>query len=681
MRNRVFKNSIFLKIFSICLICIVVPMLINLIYSIHSSSKALESEASSSLLRVALEKNKQVDSVFNFQFTVVDTMVDEPYIVDFFKETSKTNHLDALKLNSITKSLEKKFSAANGLYENIFFTYDHKVLTDGIGGQSVGYIMDKKLEDYYYRQLENPGLDTGSYMYSPLSGRPTLPILNSIVDDSTKEVITSFVIPIDVNRLTSELVKGSPQENVGTMILDPNGLVIASDKADQALTLNFSKHSSMKNFYEKMINTNSGQGNFNLNGVQNIAHYEKNEKTGLYVISYMPVEQYMSKVDELKSGIIQVIIWSVILSSIVVLLFISTIVKPIKLVSKIAKQIALGDLTTEQIHIKNNDEIGDLATSFNHMLLNLRGMVKQLSLASETIAASAEEFSATSEQSSEISRNVAEAIEHIVVGAEGQSRDALSSSNMVMEVKSGVKKVSDNTQAAAASADQTAMMANIGASTIYSSVTEIKTVNDNIYDVGEKVRCLGERSKEIGQVVGVINQIAEQTNLLSLNAAIEAARAGEHGRGFAIVAQEVKKLAEQSKVYSERIQKLVNDILIETDQVISSMVDTVNQSTEGIEAIKSVEQTFNDIQSAINGVTKQIKGVSYDTLQMNDAIEQISSDINDITNISTETAFQTQKVSSSMEEQLASSEEIAVSANTMANLAEELQKLVQKFKV
>ena len=541
--------------------------------------------------------------------------------------------------------------------------------------------MDKKLEDYYYKQLENPGLDTGSYMYSPVSGRPTLPIINSIVDDSTKKVITSFVIPIDVNRLTSELVKGNSQENVGTMILDPYGLVIASDKADQALTLNFSKHSEMKDFYEKMIHKNSGQGNFTLNGVQNIAHYEKNEQTGLYVISYMPVEQYMSKVDELKSGIIQVIIWSVILSSIVVLLFISTIVKPIKLVSKTAKQIALGDLTTEQIHIKNNDEIGDLATSFNSMLLNLRGMVKQLSLASETISATAEEFSATSEQSSEISRNVAKAIEHIAVGAEGQSRDALSSSNMVMEVKSGVKKVSDNTQAAAASADQTAVMANTGASTIYSSVTEIKTVNDNIYDVGEKVRCLGERSKEIGQVVGVINQIAEQTNLLALNAAIEAARAGEHGRGFAIVAQEVKKLAEQSKVYSERIQKLVNDILTETDQVISSMVETVNQSTEGIEAIKSVEQTFNDIQSAINGVTKQIKGVSYDTLQMNDAIEQISSDINDITNISTETAFQTQKVFSSMEEQLASSEEIAVSANTMANLAEELQKLVQKFKV
>ena len=170
-------------------------------------------------------------------------------------------------------------------------------------------------------------------------------------------------------------------------------------------------------------------------------------------------------------------------------------------------------------------------------------------------------------------------------------------------------------------------MANTGATTIHSSVTEIKTVNDNIHNVGEKIRYLGERSKEIGQVVGVITQIAEQTNLLALNAAIEAARAGEHGRGFAIVAQEVRKLADQSKISSEQIKKLVNDILTETDQIVLSMDDTVNQSTKGIEAIKSVEQTFNDIQSSFNGVTRQIKEVSYATLQMNDAIEQISSNI------------------------------------------------------
>ena len=681
MGKRKFKNSLFIKIFSICLICMVVPMLINLVYTINSSSKALESEASSSLLRIALEKNKQVDLVFNLQFDISEAMVNEPFMVDFFEEVYKTNKIDRTKLNQITQSLEKRFTTAGGLYENIFFTYDDKVLVDGIGGKSVGYKMDKKFEDYYYKQLKNPGIATGHYMYSPMDGRPTLPIVNSIVDDSTKQVLTAFVIPVDVNKLTKELVKGSSEQNVGTMILDPSGLVIASDKANQALKLNFSKQNGIKHFYEKMIDNNSGQGNFTLNGVKNIAHYEKNEKYGLYVISYMPVEQYMGKVDELKFGIIKVIIWSLVLSSIAVLLVVFTIVKPIKLVSQTAQQIALGDLTTENINIKNNDEIGDLAKSFNTMLLNLREMVKQLSLTSEKVAASAEEFSVTSEQSSEISKQVAEAIQQVAVGSEDQSRNALDSSNMIEEVTNRVKMVSENMQTMSTSAAQTVEKANTGAMAIYSSITEIKSVNDNIHNVAGKIKCLGEQSKEIGQIVGVITQIAEQTNLLALNAAIEAARAGEHGRGFAVVAEEVRKLAEQSKESSEQIKELVSTILRETEQAVLSMDDTVTQSTKGIEAIKSVEHTFNDIQNAFKGVTGQIHEVSSATLQMNEAIEEISSNINQIARISTETASQTQEVSAATEEQLASSEEIATSANSMAKLAEELQKLVQKFKV
>ena len=120
MRKIKFKNSIFIKIFSICLICMVVPMLINLLYTINSSSNALESEASSSLSRIALEKNKQVNSVFNFQFSVSETMVNEPYMVDFFKEVSESNKIDRSKLNQITQSLGRD-SLLLVVYMKIYF--------------------------------------------------------------------------------------------------------------------------------------------------------------------------------------------------------------------------------------------------------------------------------------------------------------------------------------------------------------------------------------------------------------------------------------------------------------------------------------------------------------------------------------------------------------------------------
>src|SRR5690606_38668957 len=160
-----------------------VPMLVNLIYSAYSVADALETESESSLSRLALEKKNEVDLVFQGQFSLSETWVNDTFAVELFREMDSTNQVDQEKADRVTQILEDRFTKANGLYENLFFTYDHKVFVDGIGGASVGYEMDHDLEDYYYRQLENPGLDTGDYMYSPITGRPTIPIINSILDE------------------------------------------------------------------------------------------------------------------------------------------------------------------------------------------------------------------------------------------------------------------------------------------------------------------------------------------------------------------------------------------------------------------------------------------------------------------------------------------------------------------
>ena len=369
-------------------------------------------------------------------------------------------------------------------------------------------------------------------MYSPISGRPTLPIVNSIIDETTKQVLSALVIPVDVNRLTEQLVNGNGEQSAHTMILDPTGLVIAADNSDLELKLDFSKNDEVKDFFKNMSETTSGSGNFTLNGVENIASYVQHEKYGFYILSYMPVSQYMGKVDALESGIIKVIILSIALAGLVVFFIVKRLVKPIKIVSETAQQIAAGNLTSDLLNIKSKDEIGELAKSFNTMFLSLREIVAQLGSSSEKVAASAEELSATSEQSSLVSKQVAEAIHQVAVGAEDQSKNTLDNSAMIGEITNRVRQVSMNTQHVASSAAIASEKANIGAKAIYSSISEIENINKNIHDVGVKIRKLGDSSTEIGQIVGVITQIADQTNLLALNAAIEAARAGEHGQRF-----------------------------------------------------------------------------------------------------------------------------------------------------
>lgn len=679
MRKIQFKKNLFLKIFSIFLICILITMLINLFYTTYMSSNALEDEAKSSLSRIALEKKQQVDSIFDIQFDVSEAVINEVYTVNFFNKLNKNGKIDKKEVNQLSQYLKKRYELANGLYENIFFTYNDKVIADGLGGTSVGYVMDKKLEVYYYDQLKNPGVATGNYMLSPITGRPTIPIINSIVDKNNK-VITAFVIAVDVNRLTQQLLAGSGEKS-HTMILDPSGLVIAADKSDLELKLNFSKDKKVKDFYKEMSKNNSGSGYFTLDGVKYIASYEKHDKYGFYILSYMPVSQFTEKVDSLKTGIIIVTLLSITLAAIAVFIIVKKLVRPINKVTETAKQIAKGDLTVDELNIKNNDEIGELAKSFNTMIESLKEIVKRLGSSSERVAQTAEELSAISEESSKVSEHVAEAIHQVAIGAEEQSKNTQDNSVMIEEITHQVSQVSVNTKQVATSANQASEKANIGAKTIYSSISEIENINQNIQDVGNKIKQLEERSTEIGQIVGVITDIADQTNLLALNAAIEAARAGEHGQGFAVVAEEVRKLAEQSKESSIQITNLVNTILEGTKETAFSMDTTVAQSQKGMEAIKSVEATFLDIQNSIAELSGQIQEVAAATNKIDTTIGQIELNTKQIHSISTETASKAQGVVASVDEHLASFKEINAASNSMAKLASELQELVRNFKV
>ncbi|MGE6579261.1 methyl-accepting chemotaxis protein [Paenibacillus xylanexedens] len=370
------------------------------------------------------------------------------------------------------------------------------------------------------------------------------------------------------------------------------------------------------------------------------------------------------------------------LVAIFIAFFIASIIsRPIKKMNEAAMAIANGDLTGETIVLKNKDELGTLAASFNTMSGNLRSMIESVSMTSEQVAASSEELLASAEQNTQASEQISETVEELAVGTSDQVDIVKRSSQAMNEMALGSEQIAELAQSVSVSAVDAANQSSEGNNIIQQAVEQMGSVRNSIASLTELVTGLGERSAEIGTITEVINNIARQTNLLALNAAIEAARAGEHGRGFAVVAGEVRKLAEESSTSAQRITDLVQLIQKDTDHAVQAVKVNSSETEAGIEMVTAAGQAFEQISDAVNKVAGEIQEVSAGSEEMSASTTEVVGYVSQISNIAGEAAGGVHNVSAATQQQLASMEEIASSAGSLSKMAEELQEQINKFKV
>ncbi|MDQ0658205.1 methyl-accepting chemotaxis protein [Paenibacillus sp. W2I17] len=379
--------------------------------------------------------------------------------------------------------------------------------------------------------------------------------------------------------------------------------------------------------------------------------------------------------------ILAVTIFAFLLAVFIAFFIASIISRPIKKMNEAAMAIANGDLTGETIVLKNKDELGTLAASFNTMSGNLRSMIESVSMTSEQVAASSEELLASAEQNTQASEQISQTVEELAVGTSDQVDIVKRSSQAMNEMALGSEQIAELAQSVSVSAVDAANQSSEGNMIIQQAVEQMGSVRNSIASLTELVTGLGERSAEIGTITEVINNIARQTNLLALNAAIEAARAGEHGRGFAVVAGEVRKLAEESSTSAQRITDLVQLIQKDTDHAVQAVKVNSSETEAGIEMVTAAGQAFEQISDAVNKVAGEIQEVSAGSEEMSASTTEVVGYVSQISNIAGEAAGGVHNVSAATQQQLASMEEIASSAGSLSKMAEELQEQINKFKV
>ncbi|MGE6514925.1 methyl-accepting chemotaxis protein [Lysinibacillus sphaericus] len=442
--------------------------------------------------------------------------------------------------------------------------------------------------------------------------------------------------------------------------------------ADRMFTL---KNDGQTEQYEKLDST---QGRLIIKQfderVENLANYQKE-----FVDSKITATS--KEIQSIKFQMILLGGFAVVISLIIAMVMGSIISRPINGMAKAAKKIAEGDLTAEQIRIKNRDEVGDLALAFNQMAQNLKDVITNVRQNTVQVSASAAELTASADQTIQATEQITSSIQEVASGSEAQGKNATESSAAMKTMTKGIQQLAATTAAVSELTIETNTEANKGNDSLQRVITQMDTINTAVLESAAVVKNLGNHSLEIGNIINIITDIAEQTNLLALNAAIEAARAGDHGRGFAVVADEVKKLAEQSKKSAEQIAGLISEIQQDTKRAVTVMDTGTEEVQIGIQVVKVAEEGFSKIVELIAQVSMQIQEATTVSEEMSSSAEQIYASFDEIATIAQMSSANLQNVASASEEQLATIEEVAASAATLSTMAEELQTQVSRFKV
>jgi len=349
------------------------------------------------------------------------------------------------------------------------------------------------------------------------------------------------------------------------------------------------------------------------------------------------------------------------------------IADPLKKVASKLDELAGGDLTVQPVDFEGKDEVG------NKLVIQLRSLIGEVKVAGEQVAASSEQLTSSAEQTAKAAEQAAAAIQEIATGSEVQTQRTAESVRVMEELGTAIQRIAATAGTVSESSVRAAQEAEQGNEYIVKAVEQMSAVQAAVNRAAEMVTLLGARSEAIGEIVQVITGIASQTNLLALNAAIEAARAGEQGRGFAVVADEVRKLAEQSENSAQEIARLIGDIQLETGQVIAAMNQGTAETEAGSVAVREAGMAFQRIVSAAQAVAEQIQEVSAATEQMTAGVQQVASSMDEMNRLAQEAAVHTQGAAANSEEQLASMQEIARSSENLNRLSQQLQQMISRF--
>jgi len=360
--------------------------------------------------------------------------------------------------------------------------------------------------------------------------------------------------------------------------------------------------------------------------------------------------------------------------------FKARILEPLRDLGTVMIEAGQGNLTV-RAEVVREDEIGVLTDECNQLIGSLSEIAANVRRSSESVTNAATQLSASSEEINSSSMEISSSVQQIAHGAELQSRKVEETSSAMESITRTVKDVARRAEEASKTSEEAAKAALLGEQATDEAIAKIAEIRQAIETLAKSVEVLGTRSAEIGNIVDVITSIADQTNLLSLNAAIEAARAGESGRGFSVVAEEVRKLAEGSGKAAEQIGELIKDVQAETAKALKYMEIGTTEVVSGTEVVGRTGDALRQITEAVTRTATLAEEIAAGMSDQTQRSTDVDRAMHDIAAVVEENAASAEETAAAAEQQTACMEEISSSAQELADMARRLEESVRRFEI
>ena len=553
-------------------------------------------------------------------------------------------------------------------------------------GDSILYTEDYETEDYDYPStdwyLAGKAIKEGSVWTSPYFDETTgitmittsLPIISS---GGFQGVVTA---DYDLSTIQERIGDVQLGETGYAFLLDQEGLYIAHEDEEKVMKVNISAEEEMKGLAVKISEAPYGKAPVTLDGKDFDAYYLTLASTGWKLVVMAPIDELYSAVDAMVLKGVIVALAVLLLGSLLISLYSASLTKGIKGFAHKVSFLAEGDFT-KPVDVKTKDELGQMGESYNQVLKDLRAMVEQVSGNAEEMAELTELLARTSGEASHVSDEVAKTIEEIAKGASDQALDTEVTAEKVYDMGKLMEedeKELQNLNTAAMAIEKEKVEGFDTLKKLVEKTTESSRATEEIHQSILKNNLSAEK---IDKASSMIQNISDQTNLLALNAAIEAARAGEAGRGFSVVAEEIRKLAEQSGAFSSEIKNDIKELKENSVAAMKVMEKVIEIISDQESSVHTTEEKFESIASSIDDIRKVLSLLNGSSLKMNENKDKIIELTQNLSAISEENAAGTEEASAAIEEQAATINEIAASGEKLQQISNRLKELIEKFKI